>query len=101
MKASILAMAAITLLAGSSASVSAASCPHSEGDDFVANGKYLWADSCKLHGNIEAVNKGCTKAKVRVSKVTGAFGMKINEKCRIAGADGAAGDVIWVDLEKK
>ena len=73
-------------------------CQYSEGDNFAASGKYLMWDTCNLHGNVETVNKDCTKAKIRVSKVTGAFGMQVDAKCRITGTEGAAGDTIWVPL---
>lgn len=89
----------ICMLAASQAA--SAKCGYSEGDDFKMRGKYLMFDTCDLHGNIEAVNKDCTKVKVSVSKVTAAFGLRVHAKCRIAGTEGAAGDTIWVSLKKK
>lgn len=88
------------LIASQSVHAAKSKCEFSEGDDFVARGNYLMADTCDLHGNIEAVNKDCSKVKVSVSKVTAAFGMKVDAKCRIPGAEGAAGDTIWVPVKK-
>lgn len=76
----------------------AAECKFAEGDDFSAEGSYLMGDSCTLFGNVEAVNKGCSKVKVRVSKVTQAFGMRVDATCRINGGEGAAGDVVWLPI---
>jgi len=73
-------------------------CKFAEGDDFTAGGSYLMADSCTLYGNIEAVNKTCSKVKVRIAKVTQAFGMRVDAVCRVNGGEGAAGDVIWLPI---
>ena len=66
-----------------------ADCKYEEGDDFVTNGKYLWADRCKIHAVVEKVNKKCTK--VTVGKITGAFGISINDTCRYSGGKTSAG----------
>ena len=74
-------------------------CKFSEGDAVQESGKYLLADSCTLVGNVEAVNKDCTKLKMSVNKVTGAFGMKVDAICRYKGGEAKAGDTVWVSID--
>jgi len=75
-----------------------ADCKYEEGDDIVVKGKYMWADSCKIHGTVEKVNKKCTKVKVSIGKVTAAFGMRVNAECRYNGGQGAAGQTVWIPI---
>lgn len=76
-----------------------ANCNYEEGDDYTSGGKYLWADSCEVHGTVEKVNNKCTKAKVTVNKVTAAFGLRVDAICRFKGTEGAAGDTVWVPID--
>lgn len=76
-------------------------CGYSKGDSVTESGKYLWADSCEMHGNVEAVNKTCTKIKVSVTKVTAAFGMTVDARCRYDGGEAAAGDTVWMSVNSK
>jgi len=76
-----------------------ANCKYEEGDDITIAGKYLWADRCKIIGTVEKVNKKCTKVKMSVGKVTGAFGLRINDKCRFNGGQAVAGQRIWVKIK--
>lgn len=93
---------ATCVLSAAPAAFGKGNCRYSEGDDFTVKGKYLLTATCTVHGNVEAVNKDCTKVKLTVAKVTGAFGVRIHEKCHIrGGGDGAAGGTLWVSLQQK
>ena len=75
-----------------------ADCKYEEGDDIVVKGKYLWADSCQIHGTVEKVNKKCTKVKVSIGKVTAVFGMRVDAVCRYRGGQGGAGQTVWMPV---
>lgn len=74
-----------------------ASCPEA-GQSYEANGRYLWADRCRVHATVEEVDQSCSTAKIRIRKITAAFGMRVNEICRFENTQGGAGDVVWVPI---
>ena len=80
-----------------SASSAFAKCEYSEGDDIAMNGGRSNEGHCKAYGNIEVVNKGCTKVKISISKVTNIFGMSSGATCSFQGLTATAGEVpFWI-----
>ncbi|UFS71375.1 hypothetical protein LPW11_04070 [Geomonas sp. RF6] len=100
MKRTIVSVACLLSLLSMSAPVFA-ECGWSEGDYIQEEGKYLMADSCTIYGTIEFVNKACNKVKVNVSKITNAFGMRVDATCRYDLGEASVHDVVWMNVKPK
>lgn len=75
-----------------------ADCKYEEGDDIITKGKYQFTATCKIHGTVEKANKKCTKVKVRVAKITGPFGITVDEVCSYSTGKASAGEVVWMSV---
>lgn len=86
---------------GSVSVVEAKACGWTEGETVKEDGKYLFGDSCSIFGTVELVNKACNKVKISVTKVTNAFGMRIDATCRYSLGQAAERDLVWMNVNPK